>query len=160
MNGLKIIGFFSAPPGFLRKKPTMIVMNGKVSVYHAKTHIFISQCNQVTYDFCSFYLKITKGRVCGLSDFSFNFKKNGIKIYQTIPYLVYPNDKGVSFLSEERNKIEKPLISINAKRILNQQFLLRKFLSFVRISFYLSFVSFFLKKCIYNYYNENFLYKR
>jgi hypothetical protein len=156
LSGLKIIGFFSAPPGFLRKKPTKILMNGKISLHHAKTHIFISQCNQITYDFCRFYLKITKSRVCGLSDFSFNFKKNGIQVFQTIPYLAYPDDKGISFLNKERMTIEKPLIPISVKKIISKYNFLRKFLNLLRIIYYLSFFPFFFKKCSYNHYKEYF----
>ena len=156
LNGLKIIGFFSSPPGFLRKIPEKNFFKGRIKLHAAKTHIYISQCMQVTYDFCKFYLRFTKGQICGQNDFSFNFKKNGIKIYQTIPFLVYPNDMGVSFLKEERNRIEKPLISINMKQTINQYVLLRKFLGFVRIIYYLSFTGLFLKKCSYNYYKEYF----
>ena len=156
LNGLKIIGFFSAPPGFLRKKPDKILKNGKFYLYSAKTHIFISQCMQITYNFCKFYLNATKGKVCGQNDFSFNFKKRGIRVFQTVPYLVYPNDKGISFLKEERNSIEKPIISISLKEKISQYNILRKFLNLLRIIYYLSFLPYFFKNYSYNYYKEYF----
>jgi|694.fasta_scaffold110555_4 hypothetical protein len=156
LNGLKIIGFFSAPPGFLRKKSSKILMSTKISLHHAKTHVFISQCMQITYDFCKFYLNFTKSRVCGQNDFSFNFKKNGIQVFQTIPYLVYPDDKGISFLKEERNIIEKPLLSIKVKERISKYTALRKFLNLLRIIYYLSFIPFFFKECSYSYYKEYF----
>jgi hypothetical protein len=77
-------------------------------------------------------------------------------IFLLVPYLVYPNDKGISFLKEERNSIEKPIISISLKEKISQYNVLRKFLNLLRIIYYLSFLPYFFKNYSYSYYKEYF----
>jgi len=153
-TGLKVIGFFCAPPGFLKKKPIKIFKDLKVSLHLAKTHIFIGWCMQINYDFCKYYMSITKGMVRGHNDFSFNFKKKGISVFQTIPYLVYPDDRGVSFLRQERTNIEKSLIPYVFKERIKKNNFYYKILIFFRLIWYLSFFGYFFKKCSFNYYKE------
>jgi hypothetical protein len=129
LTGLKAIGFFSAPPGFLKKKPIEIFNDLKVSLHLASTHLFNSWCMQINYNFCKHYLRVTRGKVIGLSDFAFNFKNAGISVFQTIPYLVYPDDRGFSYIRDERNNNEKSLISHSIKEkiktsIINHRYLL------------------------------------
>lgn len=154
LTGLKIIGFFSAPPGFLKKEPIEIFNDLKVSLHLATTHIFNSWCMQINYDFCKYYLRVTKGKVIGLSDFPFNFKNAGISVFQTIPYLIYPNDNGFSYIRDERNNNEKPLISILLKEKIKKNFFLNEVLNFCRMIWYITFFGYFFKKCNISYYKE------
>ena len=157
LTGLKIIGFFCAPPGFLKKKKVFIKTfnNVKVSLHSAKTHVFIGWCVQINYDFCKYYMNITKGMVCGLNDFAFDFKKAGIKVFQTIPYLVYPDDKGISYLRNERTNVDKPLIPNTIKKNL----IIKKILILFRTVWYATFIGFFFKKCSLSYYKEYYFEK-
>jgi GR25 family glycosyltransferase involved in LPS biosynthesis len=154
LTGPNVIGFFCAPPGFLKKnKKTIKILNNlKVFLHAAKTHVFMGWCVQVNYVFCRYYMSITKGRVQGLNDFAFNFKKAGIGVFQTIPYLVYPDDKGVSYLRNERTNIEKPLISSSIKK----NFIIKKIIILFRMIWYVTFIGYFFKKCSLNYYKEYF----
>ena len=141
LSGLRIIGFFCAPNGFLRKIPEYkYTIDRTVSLHEAKTHIYISQCMQINYDFCKYYLSIVKNKICGQNDFAFNFKKKGIRIFQTIPYLAYPDDKGVSYLRDERHKAETPFFSIKFKKRISKYSFVRRLLNLLRIFFYLSYI--------------------
>jgi len=156
LQGLNIIGFFCPPNGFFKKIPEHKILKKNILLRRAKTHVYISNCTQVSYDFCKYYLKKTKNKVCGQSDFPFNFKKVGIKIFQTFPYLVYPNDRGFSYLRDERNIIDNPLISVKFKsKIAKYQFFM-KFYNLIRIFYYLSFAGYLFKRCSYSYYKEYF----
>jgi GR25 family glycosyltransferase involved in LPS biosynthesis len=154
LTGLKVVGFFSAPPGFLQKKPIKIFNDLKVSLHLASTHIFNSWCMQINYNYCKYYLRVTRGKVIGLSDFAFNFKDAGIGVFQTIPYLVYPDDKGVSYIRDERNNNEKSLISWSVKEKIKKNFFFNKILNFFRIIWYITFFGYFFKKCNIKYYKE------
>jgi len=157
LSGLKIIGFFCSQTGFLRKTPDYKLLKGRrICLHQAKTHIFISQCMQINFDFCKYYLSIVKNKVCGQNDFAFNFKKAGIKIFQTIPYLVYPDDKGVSFLRDERHKAERPFFSIKFKQKISKYSLVRSLLNLLRIFFYISCAPYLFRKYSYSYYKEYF----
>jgi hypothetical protein len=156
LKGLNIIGFFCPPNGFFKKIPEYKFANKKIFLHRAKTHVYASNCIQVNYDFCNHYLKKTKNKVIGLTDFPFNFKKEGIKIFETLPYLVYPNDRGYSYIREERNKNEKPLISIKLKSKMTKYKFMRKFMNLMRTFYYLSFIPFFFKKYSFDYYKEYF----
>jgi GR25 family glycosyltransferase involved in LPS biosynthesis len=151
LTGLKIIGFFCAPPGFLEKKESVKIFNDiEISLHLAKTHVFIGWCIQVNYDFCKYYISITKGMVRGLNDFAFDFKKAGIRVFQTIPYLVYPDDKGISYLRNERSNIEKPLLPNSIKK----NIIIKKILIVFRTIWYTTFIGYYFKKCSFNYYKE------
>jgi len=156
LPGLNIIGFFCPPNGFFKKTIEHSIYKKKFSLRRAKTHVYISNCTQVSYDFCKYYLKKTKNKVCGQSDFPFNFKKEGIKIFQIFPFLVYPNDRGYSYLRDERNIVEKPLISVKFKSIIVNYRFIMKFYNFIRTFYYLSFAGYLFKKCSYVYYKEYF----
>jgi GR25 family glycosyltransferase involved in LPS biosynthesis len=152
LNGLKIIGFFCAPPGFLEKKKVSVkIFNDiEISLHLAKTHVFVGWCIQINYDFCKYYISITKGMVRGLNDFAFDFKKAGIRVFQTIPYLVYPDDKGISYLRNERSNIEKPLLPNSIKK----NIIIKKILIVFRTIWYTTFIGYYFKKCSFNYYKE------
>ena len=154
LTGLKVIGFFSAPPGFLKKKPIEIFDDLKVSLHLASTHLFNSWCMQINYNFCKHYLRVTRGKVIGLSDFAFNFKNAGISVFQTIPYLVYPDDRGFSYIRDERNNNEKSLISHSVKEKIKKNFFLNKTLNLCRIIWYITFFGYLFKKCNISYYIE------
>lgn len=159
LKGPKIISFFCAPPGFLEKKPLKIINNLNISLHLATTHLFAGWCYQVNLAFCRLYLKSTNGKVCGASDFPFNFKKAGISILQTLPYLLFPNDRGVSYLRKERNLIDKSLISLNLKKKIYKINILINILIFCRIIWYVSFIGYFFKNCSLAYYKEYFFTK-
>jgi hypothetical protein len=156
LKGLNIIGFFCSPNGFFRKISEYSFLKKKVFLHKAKTHVYISNCMQINYDFCRYYLEKTKNKVCGQNDFSFNFKKAGINVFQTFPLLAYPDDRGHSYIRDERNIIEKPLISIKYKLIIRKYKFLRQLLYLIRTFYYLSFLPFLFKKYSYAYYKEYF----
>jgi len=159
LKGPNIISFFSAPPGFLEKKPFKNFTNLNISLHLAVTHVFSGWCLQVNNIFCQRYLKVTKGQVCGVSDFAFNFKKAGINIFQILPYLLYPDDKGISYLRKERTLADKPLISHSLKKVIKKFYILNNFLIFSRIIWYISFVGYIFKNCSLDYYKEYFFIK-
>ena len=86
-KGNKIIGFQCFPPGFL-KKNYQTVLNGKVKVYEAKTHLFNSGCSQVTLGFIKKFLKVTNGKVIGNGDYPIDFRKHNIFNVLRIPYYI------------------------------------------------------------------------
>jgi hypothetical protein len=108
------------------------------------------------------YLKITKGKVIGNGDYPFNLKKNGITLLQTIPFIVYPDDRGFSFLSEDRNKLEKTMFK-NFRKHLYKIFgikLINKIFNFFRIPYYILLIPFITGKYKnFNYYKEYYLEK-
>jgi hypothetical protein len=159
LKGPKIISFFCAPPGFLEKKPLKILTNLNISLHLATTHLFAGWCFQVNIAFCRRYLKVTNGKICGASDFPFNFKKAGISIFLTLPYLLFPNDRGVSYLRKERNRIDKSIIPLNIKEEIKKFNILNNILIFCRIIWYVSFIGYFFKKCSLTYYKEYFFSK-
>ena len=159
LKGPKIISFFCAPPGFLEKKPIKIFTNLNISLHPATTHLFAGWCFQVNIAFCQRYLKATNGKVCGASDFPFNFKIAGIDILQTLPYLLFPNDRGVSYLRKERTLIDKSLIPFNLKKEINKINILNNILIFFRIIWYVSFIGYFFRNCSLAYYKEYFFSK-
>ena len=159
LKGPNIISFFCAPPGFLKKKPFKIFANLNISLHLAVTHVFSGWCLQVNNVFCKRYLKITKGKVCGVSDFAFNLKKAGISIFQILPYLVYPDDKGVSYLRKERTHIDKSLIPHSLKEVIKKYNILNNILIFLRIIWYVSFIGYLFKNCSLDYYKEYFFSK-
>jgi hypothetical protein len=164
-KGNKIIGFQCFPPGFL-KKNYQTVLNGKVKVYVAKTHLFNSGCSQVTLGFIKKFLKITKGKVVGNGDYPIDFKKHNITMLQTIPFLAYPNDKGFSFLTGDRNKLEKISFKFLRKyfyKILGI-YTANKIFNVLRIPYYILFIPFFFRKYknfsyYIEYYFEKYFYK-
>jgi len=151
-TGLKIIGFFCAPPGFLEKKnkSVKIFKDMEISLHLAKTHIFNGWCMQINYDFCKYYIGITRGVVRGLNDFAFNFKKANISVFQTIPFLVYPDDKGVSYIRNERTNVEKPLIP----NFIKKNIIIKKILIILRTIYFTTYIGYYFKKCSLDYYKE------
>lgn len=160
-TGNKIIGFQCFPPGFLKKKYQK-VCNGQIKIHETKTHSFNTGCNQITLGAMKKYLKITKGKVIGNGDYPFNLKKNGITLLQTIPFIVYPDDRGFSFLSEDRNKLEKTMFK-NFRKHLYKIFgikLINKIFNFFRIPYYILLIPFITGKYKnFNYYKEYYLEK-
>lgn len=160
-KGSKIIGFQCFPPGFL-KKNYETVLNGKVKIYEAKTHLFNSGCNQVTLEFIKKFLKITKGKIVGNGDYPINLRKNNITMLQTLPFLAYPDDKNFSFLIQDRNKLEK--ISFKNLRKFFYKIFGIKFVNTIfnilRIPYYVLFIPFLLRKYKnFDYYTEYYFEK-
>ena len=153
------------PPGFLQKK-YLSALNDKVKVYYAQTHLFNPGAAQVTIGFMKKFLKITNGKTIGVGDYPFNFSKNGIKLMLTIPFMGYPDDKGFSYLSDERKYTERPLL-INFRKFLYKIFgikLINTIFNFFRIPYYILFIPFLFRKYknfdyYIEYYFEKYFYK-
>jgi GR25 family glycosyltransferase involved in LPS biosynthesis len=164
-KGNKIIGFQCFPPGFLKKKYSKF-LNDKIKVHESKTHLFNTGCNQLTLGFIKKFLKITDGKIIGNGDYPFDFRKYGITMLQTLPFLVYPNDRGISFLAADRNKLEK-LSFKNFRKLLYRIFGLKfinTIFNFLRIPYYILFIPFLLRKnknldYYIEYYFEKYFYK-
>lgn len=146
-NGNKIIQFQCSPPGFLEKK-SISVLNNKVKVHYARTHLFNPGAAHVTIGFIKKFLKITKGKTIGIGDYPFNFFKNDITLMQTIPFMGYPVDHGFSYLAQDRKYLERTYF-IKFKRFLYKKFSTEKinyYLNLLRIPYYLFFIPFLLRK--------------
>jgi hypothetical protein len=146
-KGKKIIGFCCTPPGFL-KKNYETALDGKVKIHEAKTHLFNSGCSQVTIGFIKKFLKVTKNKVIGNGDYPIDFRKYQITMLQTVPFLTYPDDRGFSFLSKDRDKLEKTYFK-NFRKLLVKKIgieLTKKLLNFFRIFYYILFIPFILRK--------------
>jgi hypothetical protein len=164
-TGSKIIGLQCFPTGFLKKKNES-VLNGKVKIYQAKTHLFNSNCYQITSDAIKKKISISKGKIVGNGDWPINFKKNNISMFQTLPFLIFPDDKGFSFITKDRDKLEKT--SFKKFRKLLYKFFGIKFsntiFNVIRIPYYIFFIPFFLGKYrnfdyYIEYYFEKYFYK-
>jgi hypothetical protein len=164
-SGNKIIGFYCFPPGFLKKNYKKVLDN-KVKVYEAKTHLFNSGFNQFTLSSIKKILKITKGKIIGNGDYPFDFRKHNIKMLQTVPFLAYPDDKGFSYLTNDRDKLEKIFFK-NFRKLLYKFFgikLINKIFNFFRIPYYVLFLPFLSRKYknldyYIEYYFEKYFYK-
>jgi len=146
-KGNKIIQFQCMPPGFLEKR-SISVLNDKIKVHYARTHLFNSGASQVTIGFIKKFLKITKGKTIGVGDYPFNFFKNDIQLMQTIPFMGYPDERGFSYLSEERKYTERTSFK-KIRRFIYKHFSTEKvnyILNFIRIPYYLFFIPFLLRK--------------
>ena len=146
-KGNKIIQFQCMPPGFLKKK-SLNVLNNRVKVYYAKTHLFNPGAAQVTIGFIKKFLKITKGKTIGLGDYPFNFFKNNIELMQTIPFLGYPDNRGFSYLAGDRKSFERTSFK-KIRGFIYKKFSVEKInciLNLLRIPYYLFFIPFLLRK--------------
>ncbi len=147
-----ILSFYSYPSGYLSKvgKKTRIK---NVKIHEAVTHINNSSCYQINLNTCKKIIKITNGKVCGVGDWPFNFKKDNIILSSTIPYLTIMDDVFDSGTAPAREKFLKQNRLIN---LLNKSILFMIFKNLV----YLSLIPFFIKKTMhFNFYKEQFLEK-
>jgi hypothetical protein len=164
-TGNKNIGFQCVPTGVLYNKYST-VLNKRIKIYKAKTHLFNSNCNQHTIGYIKKFIKITKGKSIGNGDFPFNLKKNNLELLQTVPFLTYHDDESFSYINKDRERFEKPYF----KKFRN--FIYKKFstkninliLNFFRYFYYLLFIPIFLRKYknleyYIEYYFEKFFYK-
>jgi hypothetical protein len=164
-SGSKIIGLQCFPTGFLKKK-YKIAMGGKIKIHQAKTHLFNSNCYQITLHAIKKIFTITKGKIVGNGDWPINFKKHKITMLQTLPFLIAQDDKGFSFINKDRLQFEKTLFK-NFRRFLYKLFgikLTNTILNFFRISYYILFIPFLLRKYknfdyYIEYYFEKYFYK-
>lgn len=146
-NGSKIIGLQCFSTGFLKKK-YKVVMERKIKIHQAKTHLFNSNCFQITAKAIKKIFKITKGKIIGNADWPINFKKNNIKMFQTLPFLIFPDDKGFSFINKDRVKLEKTLFK-NFRKFIYKFFGIKYtnlIFNFLRIPYYILFIPFLLRK--------------
>jgi hypothetical protein len=146
-TGSKIIGLQCYSSGFLKKKNES-VLSGKVKIHQAKTHLFNSNCYQITSDAIKNIFSVSKGKIVGNGDWPINFKKNNIKMFQTLPFLIFPDDKGFSFINKDRIKLEKTLFK-DFKKFFYKFFgtkFANKILNFLRIPYYVLFIPFLFRK--------------
>lgn len=146
-KGNKIIQFHSNPTGFLKKK-SIRVLNDKIKVHYAQTHLFSSGGSQVTIGFMKKFLKITKEKTIGLGDYPFNFLKNDIELMQTIPFLGYPDDHGFSYLAPDRKSYERTYFK-KIRIFIYKKFSTERtnfFLNILRVPYYLLFIPFLFRK--------------
>jgi GR25 family glycosyltransferase involved in LPS biosynthesis len=101
-----ILSFYCYPSGFLNIRGSKTFING-VSIHEAITHVNNSSCYQINLKTCKKILKLTKGKVCGVADWPFNFKKDKISLFSTIPYLTIMDDHFESSTALEREKTLK-----------------------------------------------------
>jgi GR25 family glycosyltransferase involved in LPS biosynthesis len=134
-----INSFYTYPSlGFIEKKPLIKVMNDKIGIHQAKTHLHNSSCYQINLSTCKKIIQLTKGKVCGVGDWPFNIEKSGIKLNVTIPYLISFNNYK-SNTEKERSKLT--IDSFKIKKILPM------FLNTtLRTLYYLSFYPYLIKK--------------
>jgi len=134
-----INSFYTYPSlGFVEKKPLIKVLNGKIGIHQAKTHLHNSSCYQINLSTCKKIIQLTKGKVCGVGDWPFNIEKSGIKLNVTIPYLISFNNYK-SNTEKERSKLT--IDSFKIKKILPM------FLNTtLRTLYYLSFYPYLIKK--------------
>lgn len=164
-TGNKNIGFQCVPTGVLYNK-YKTVLNNKVKIYKAKTHLFNSNCNQHTIGYIKKFVKITNEKSIGNGDYPFNLKKHNLELLQTVPFLTYHDDDGISNMKKDRQNFEK----IYFKSLRN--FLYRKFstkrinliFNFFRFIYYILFIPVILRKhknldYYFEYYFEKFVYK-
>ncbi|WP_075484437.1 glycosyltransferase family 25 protein [Candidatus Pelagibacter communis] len=147
-----ILSFYSYPSGYLGKvgKKTRVE---KVKIHTAVTHINNSSCYQINLKTCKKIIKITKGKICGVGDWPFNYKKDNIILSSTLPYLTIIDDAFDSSTAPAREKFLKQnkLINFFNKSIL---FIIIKNL------IYLSCIPFVLKKKMhFDFYKEQFFEK-
>ena len=158
-EGDKIIHFNTMGTGFLKKKPFKII-NNKIKIHRAVSHLYNPGASQITLGYIKKFLKITKGKTIGQGDYPFNLLKNKIQLYQTIPYMGYPDHRGQSFMSKDRAKLEKTYFK-NLKKFLYQNFEMKNvtsFLNFLRIPYYVLCIPFLLRKYKnFSFYKERYL---
>lgn len=148
-EGKKIVQFHCKGYGFLKKK-SIKVLNNKVRIYYAKTHLNNFGAAQLTYEYMKSFLEITGGKVTGVGDYPIDLNKYNLQLMQTIPFLGYPDDRNQSFLQNDRDFLKKNFEYkiINCLKDINKKngFIKnRKIINFLKIIYYLSFVPYFLK---------------
>ena len=151
-EGKKIVQFHCTGYGFLKKK-SVNVLNNKIKIYYAKTHLNNFGAAQLTYEYMKSFLKITGGNVTGVGDYPIDLNKYNLQLMQTVPFLGYPDDRKKSFLQGDRNFLKKNFeykITNYLKNIINKIKFInnKKIINFLKIIYYLSFMSYFLKKKI------------
>jgi hypothetical protein len=91
--------------------------------------------------------------VVGLPDWPFLINKDNIKLSVTIPYLTIIDDKNISYLRNEREKVLK-------KNKFMKKILSKKIISLLRVPFYLTYFAFFLRYRNKEFYYEHFFQKQ
>lgn len=106
IDNYTILSFYCYPSGFLNSIGKKTPMPG-VNIHNSITHINNSSCYQINLKTCKKIIRLTKGKVCGVADWPFNFKKDKIFLSTTIPYLNIIDDHFVSNTAIEREKTLK-----------------------------------------------------
>jgi GR25 family glycosyltransferase involved in LPS biosynthesis len=148
-----ILSFYSYPSlGFIYKKSINRNMNNKIKIHESKTHLLNGSCYQINLRTCEKIIKLTKGKVCGVSDWPFNLKRDKINLGVTLPYL---NSfiKNVSSTSKAREEFAKSSFNFKKK--------LPNFIqNILRFFYYISYIPFFTKKYSnIDFYHEQFIFK-
>ena len=98
-----IISFFAYPSGFVNKKSVQKIFNKTIYIHLAKTHLFSSLCYQINIKTCKKLISHTGGKA-SICDWPFNFKKNKIKLFLTIPFIAIESDYNFSYLQPDVKK--------------------------------------------------------
>jgi glycosyl transferase family 25 len=149
----EILSFYSYPSSsFLKKKYHRRVLK-KISIHRSLTHTYNNSCYQINNFTCKRIIKLTKNKVIGLPDWPFLINKENIYLSVTLPFMAIIDDKGISNLKLEREKI------LNKNKLL-KIILPENILSILRIPYYLSYLGFFLKFKNKDFYYEHFFQKQ
>jgi GR25 family glycosyltransferase involved in LPS biosynthesis len=155
LDNNQILSFFAYPSGFLEKRPFKKILNNKISLYYAKTHIYSNSCYQINNYTCKKILSITKGKVIGLADWPFNTSAHLIRLIVTLPFLTVINDRGLSNLSASRNKI------LGKKNILIKKLIPKSILPIIELLYYIFYIPYlFGKYKNLQFYKEHFYKKK
>lgn len=140
-----ILSFYSYPSGYLNSIGQKTLIDG-VNIHKSVTHINNSSSYQINLKTCKSILRLTKGKVCGVCDWPFNYKKDKIFLSTTIPYLTIMDDTFTSNTAFEREKtfkqnnfmdfLRKNLFSNLLKNIFNLFMISYLFKSKMRFSFF------------------------
>ena len=101
-NNPYIIGF-SSYDGFVEKKPKFRLFK-KYNIHPANTHLIHISAYMVNNNFCKIFLKNTKGKICGISDWPFDLLNNKISSSIALPYPVAVDESNISLLAKNRDK--------------------------------------------------------
>jgi GR25 family glycosyltransferase involved in LPS biosynthesis len=148
-----ILSFYSYPAlGFVCKKSSNININNKIKIHNSKTHLLNGSCYQINLKTCEKILKITNGKVCGVSDWPFNLKRCGINLGVTLPYLnTFISNS--SSTAKAREEFAKSSFNLKKKMPKFMQNVLRFF-------YYISYIPFLMKKYSnIDFYHEQFFFK-
>jgi GR25 family glycosyltransferase involved in LPS biosynthesis len=152
-----ILSFYAYPSlGFIFKQPykknILKTKKNKINIHVAKTHLMNGSCYQINYNTCKNILRLTKGKVCGFSDWPFSLYKNKIKLAVTLPYL-NTFIKNKSNTMDAREKMTTNIFNFKNKLPILIQNILKTF-------YYLSFIPhFFGRYKNFNFYYEHFFFK-
>jgi len=150
----EILSFYTYPTSsFLDKKADRSALGGRVLIHSSLTHTYSSACYQINNFTCNKIISLTKNKVVGFADWPFLINKENISLSITLPFMTIIDDKGISNVKLEREKLLKQNEIL--KIILSENIL-----SILRVPYYLTYLGFLLKFKNKNFYYEHFFQKQ